>query len=58
MTQLMIHEDNYWRQRVKTHWYRDGDLNTKFFQASATSRKKVSKILALENDVGHRVMDE
>jgi len=29
MTQLMIQEDKYWRQWAKTHWYKDGDLNTK-----------------------------
>lgn len=40
MTHLMIQEDKYWRQRAKTHWYRYGDLNTKFFHASATSRKR------------------
>jgi hypothetical protein len=44
MTQLMIQEDKYSRQRAKTHWYRDGDLNTKFFHASTTSRKKVNHI--------------
>jgi len=52
MMQLMIQEDKYWRQRAKTHWYRDGDLNTKFFHASATSRKKVNCINIMENDVG------
>ena len=54
----MIQEDKYWRQRAKTHWYCDGDLNTKFFHASATSRKKVNRINFLENDVGIRVSDE
>jgi hypothetical protein len=54
----MIQEDKYWRQRAKTHWYRDDDLNTKFFHASATSRKKVNRILSLENDAGIRVTDE
>jgi len=58
MTQLMIQEDKYWRQQAKTHWYRDGDLNTIFFHASATSRKKVNRILSLENVAGIRVTDE
>lgn len=26
---MMIQEDTCFRQRAKTHWYRDGDLNTK-----------------------------
>ena len=54
----MIQEDKYWRQRAKNHWCRDGDLNTKFFHASATSRKKVNRINFLENEVGIRVSDE
>lgn len=58
MTHLMIQEDKYWRQRANTHWYRDGDLNTKFFHASATSRKKVNRINFLDNDEGARIADE
>jgi len=58
MTHLMIKEDKYWRQRANTHWYRDGDLNTKFFHASATSRKKVNRINFLDNDEGVRIADE
>lgn len=58
MNRLLIQEDAFWRQRAKTHWLRDGDLNTKFFHAAATSRKKVNKIISLvdRNDV--RVTDE
>jgi len=42
---------------VKSHWYCDGDLNTKFFHASTTSRKKINRIHSLENDVVVRVTD-
>ena len=55
---LLIQDDMYWRQRANTHWYRDGDLNTKVFQTTKTSRKKVNKILALENEDGVRIPDE
>jgi hypothetical protein len=58
MTQLLVQEDVYWRQRAKSHWYKEGDLNTKFFHASATARKKVNKILSLEDDAGVRVSDD
>lgn len=55
---LLVQEDMYWRQRAKTHWYRDGDLNTRFFHTATTSRKKVNKILSLETDEGIRVTDD
>jgi len=48
----------YWRQRAKTHWYRDGDLNTKFFHGTATSRKKVNQILSLETNEVIRTTDD
>ena len=44
MAKLLMQDDAYWRQRTKTHWYKDGDRNTKFFHASATARKKVNHI--------------
>jgi hypothetical protein len=37
-------------KRAKSHWYRDGDRNTIFFLASATSRKKVNRIISLDDD--------
>jgi hypothetical protein len=58
MTQLLVQDDMYWRQRAKTYWYREGDLNTKYFHAAATSRKKVNAISFLENDDGIRISDD
>lgn len=43
LNHLLVQDDMYWRQRPKTHWFRDRDLNTKFFHAAATSRKKSIK---------------
>ncbi|MCI25027.1 endonuclease/exonuclease/phosphatase family protein, partial [Trifolium medium] len=57
MTHLLVQEDMFWRQRAKTHWYRDGDLNTRFFHASATSRKKVNRMPYLEDASGRRISD-
>jgi len=42
---------------LKTHWYREGDRNTKFFHAFATVKKKVNHILCLEDDSGNKVSD-
>ncbi|GAU37567.1 hypothetical protein TSUD_154000 [Trifolium subterraneum] len=47
MSFLLVQEDTFWRQRAKTHWLRDGDLNTKFYHALATARRKVNKITSL-----------
>jgi hypothetical protein len=58
LNHLLVQQDMYWRQRAKTHWYRDGDLNTKFFHAAATFRKKVNKILSLETHEGVHVTDD
>jgi len=51
MTRLLVQEDLYWRQRAKAHRYKEGDLNTKFFHASATARKKVNKISFQSSEV-------
>jgi hypothetical protein len=58
MQRLLAQDDAYWRQRAKTHWYKDGDRNTKFFHASATARKKVNRITSLDDDVGNKVTNE
>ncbi|CAJ2628079.1 unnamed protein product [Trifolium pratense] len=55
MSQLLVQEDAYWRQRAKTHWLRDGDLNTKFFHAAATSRRKVNRINSLLDSSGNLI---
>jgi len=39
----------FFGDKSKIFWYKDGDLNTKYFHASATARKKVNKIISLEN---------
>jgi len=58
MQRLLSQDDAYWRQHAKTHWYKDGDRNTKFFHASATSRRKVSRITSLNDDAGNKITDE
>jgi hypothetical protein len=57
MSHLLVKEDVFWRQRAKTHWLQDGDLNTKFFHAAATSRRKTNRILSLVDEAGHRVTE-
>ena len=53
INELLDCEETIWRQRSKTHWYREGDQNTKFFHARASERrKKKNTILGLWNDGG------
>jgi hypothetical protein len=57
MQRLLAQDDAYWKQRAKTHWNKDGDRNTKFFHASASARKKVNRILSLEDNEGNKITD-
>uniref|UniRef100_A0A803PVR0 Reverse transcriptase domain-containing protein n=1 Tax=Cannabis sativa TaxID=3483 RepID=A0A803PVR0_CANSA len=43
----------FWRQRSKQLWLREGDNNSKYFHASATSRKKNNSISKLRDSVGN-----
>jgi hypothetical protein len=52
LDRLLVQDDLYWKQRAKTIWYRDGDLNTKFFHAATTSRRKINRIEHLEDSNG------
>lgn len=54
---LILQEDNFWRQRAKFHWLKDGDLNAKFFHSMATMRRKRNLIQGLKTDDGLEVLD-
>lgn len=36
---LLVKDDLFWKQRAKTFWYRDGDLNTRFFHVATTTKR-------------------
>lgn len=40
----LFQEETFWKQRAKMHWISEGDLNTKFFYMSVTTRRKIKKI--------------
>lgn len=58
LNELLLHEEVYWKQRAKVFWLTEGDANTKFFHASASSRKKTNHIPFLETYTGARVNDK
>ncbi|XP_012847426.1 PREDICTED: uncharacterized protein LOC105967373 [Erythranthe guttata] len=52
LDELLDKEEVMWRQRAKAHWMREGDKNTKFFHAKASSRRRKNTIAGLCNSEG------
>ena len=52
---LLSHEEAYWKQRVKSFSLKDGDTNSKYFHAAASSRKKLNYLAGLKNEEGSLV---
>jgi len=49
---LLLQEEAFWKQRAKMHWLKEGDMNTKFFHASAVARDKLKTVCKLRTDDG------
>lgn len=49
---LLKNHDIYWRQRAKIFWLREGDINSKYFHAIASGKRKKNKIERLQDDIG------
>ncbi|XP_050207286.1 uncharacterized protein LOC126656725 [Mercurialis annua] len=47
---LLEKGEMYWKQRAKKFWLKEMDFNTKYFNNSATRRKRNSRILRLKSD--------
>ncbi|KAL9671418.1 hypothetical protein QQ045_008986 [Rhodiola kirilowii] len=45
-------EELYWRQRSRAEWLRNGDINTAYFHAKASQRKRRNHIEKLRNSSG------
>lgn len=53
-----MQEKDHWKQRAKVFWLKEGDLNTKFFYASANSRRKTNQISRLQDEDGNWFSDQ
>lgn len=50
-----MHDKNYWKQRAKAFWLIQGDTNSKFLHATASTRKKINHIAYLKMEDGEVV---
>ncbi|XP_074363910.1 uncharacterized protein LOC141704586 [Apium graveolens] len=57
LSDLLLHEELYWKQRAKTFWLEEGDSNSRFFHASASSRKKMNLIVGLRAEDGSMITE-
>ncbi|KAE8682056.1 putative ALA-interacting subunit 2-like isoform X1 [Hibiscus syriacus] len=49
-----VKAENYWEQRARVNWLKNGDNNTGFFQRYASQRKRQNYIRSLENERGDK----
>nr|GMD98561.1 ribonuclease H [Ipomoea batatas] len=52
---VLAQQSAFWKQRAKELWYKEGDLNTKFFHNSVKSRRRRNLIKKLRDDDGNWV---
>ena len=45
-------EDTMWKQRSRLNWFKEGDRDTRFFHAKASSRFQKNLIVGIYNDEG------
>ena len=50
--EALTQKEIFWRQRAKQLWLREGDYNSKYFHASARSRRISNRIDSLCTDEG------
>lgn len=51
-------EEQFWQQRSRIQWLKDGDRNTCFFHAATRTRRMQNSISVIENDQGEEFFDE
>uniref|UniRef100_A0A803PQ00 Uncharacterized protein n=1 Tax=Cannabis sativa TaxID=3483 RepID=A0A803PQ00_CANSA len=49
---ILDQREAYWKQRSKQHWLKNGDQNSKYFHAAASTRRRTNTIQKLQNDQG------
>ncbi|XP_074342053.1 uncharacterized protein LOC141679451 [Apium graveolens] len=49
---ILVQKEDFWKQRVKQFWLKEGDSNSKYFHSYASARKKKNHINQLKNSEG------
>ena len=52
INEVLLREEIMWNQRLRALWIKWGDQNTKFFQATASQRRRKNRIVGLKNAEG------
>lgn len=52
---LLAQEEAFWKQRAKVIWLKDGDTKSKFFHATASSKRRRNLVTKLKRDDGVKV---
>ncbi|CAN1844985.1 Transposon TX1 uncharacterized 149 kDa protein [Linum perenne] len=55
---VLQEEEDFWRQRAKQFWLKDGDSNTRYFHAVANGRRKKKRIDYLLDEADRIVTEE
>lgn len=54
---ILLDDENFWKQRSRADWLKEGDKNTKFFHSKASTRKEKNRIRGLEDENGSWIKD-
>jgi hypothetical protein len=55
--ELLLREENMWRQRSRTSWLKEGDRNTRFFHSKASQRRRRNSLVFLRLENGAIITD-